>query len=600
MRYYFSFLTSAALLSTTVVSENGTKECKCVPGADCWPSAADFSALNVTLSGHLIQSLPPASVCYTNQPTYNSTTCDYVLENWFQSTFHASSPISIGWPWWAHNSCPPIYPNGTTVTGDTEAGKKGCTIGAYPAYAVNAMKEEHVVAAVNFAREKGVRLNIKSTGHSFHGRSTAFGSLSVWTHNMRGFEYHENFQAASCFSSNGTQMAFTVAAGERVRDVYTAAHEQNLIVVGGAAQDVGIVGWFSGGGHGPLSSTYGFGVDNVLEITIVTPDGALRTTNPCLNPDLFWALRGGGGGTFGVITSVTMKAYPSPRGSRHEFTMALKDPEKVTRYWDLVASVMSELPRLHAGGMQGYSIIFPPGFDGAISWEWRWGFNVWDKPNGTIESLFAPIAEKLNPHNGTTIVYTSQVYHYPSFFALWNATVGFEPVALTAAAFGSRLLPAAPLTEDTNRLARMLENITTQAEGLVSTPMLQAAPVANHNSAMIKETSITPAWRDAVLHFIVLDYFPDSVTHDEAKPVLDKMTYDRMATLKSLAPESGAYLNEADPYDPDWQYTFYGSNYPKLKEVKEKFDPESVLWCLSCVGSEEWAEESSGTLCKVA
>ena len=70
-------------------------------------------------------------------------------------------------------------------------------------------------------------------------------------------------------------------------------------------------GWLQGGGHGTLSPRYGLGVDNVLEIEIVTADGQLRTVNAYSSPDLFWALRGGGGGTWGVVTQATFKAYPS-------------------------------------------------------------------------------------------------------------------------------------------------------------------------------------------------------------------------------------------------------------------------------------------------
>jgi hypothetical protein len=303
-------------------------------------------------------------------------------------------------------------------------------------------------------------------------------------------------------------------------------------------------------GHGPLSSTYGFGVDNVLQIKIVTPQGVVLTANPCLHPDLFWALRGGGGGTFGVITSVTMKAYPSPQASRHTFTLAPTNADNLTGFWDTVASVISEFPRLNAGGMQGYSTIVPPGIDGAKTWKWSWGFNVYDKPNGTIESLFAPIAQKLAPENGTTIMYTSRLTHYRNFFALWNATVAFEPVAAVGAALGSRLLPAASLTEDKNRLARVLQNLTTRAEASPVSPRLEAYPIANHNLAMIDQTSITPAWRDATLHFIVIEYFRDSDPFAEAKPVFNRMTNERVSVLKSLAPDSGAYLNEVNSVLP--------------------------------------------------
>jgi FAD/FMN-containing dehydrogenase len=103
-------------------------------------------------------------------------------------------------------------------------------------------------------------------------------------------------------------MAATFAAGERVRNVYELAAKHDAVVVAGSAQDVGIMGWFTGGGHGPLSSTYGMGADNVLQIQIVTPTGDFLTANACQNPEIFWAIRGGGGGTFGVVTEVTMRA----------------------------------------------------------------------------------------------------------------------------------------------------------------------------------------------------------------------------------------------------------------------------------------------------
>ncbi|KAH7380170.1 hypothetical protein BKA66DRAFT_512927 [Pyrenochaeta sp. MPI-SDFR-AT-0127] len=600
--YLSSLLLIVGLVEARPTNDTVDQDCKCVPGDTCWPSPADFSSLNDTLSGQLVQGIPPASVCYSTEPNYNEKACEVVLANWFSSTFHASDPISIGWPWWANNSCPPIFPNGTSITGDVNAGNKGCSIGSFPVYSVNATTEAHVVAAVKFAKEKNIRLNVKSTGHSFQGRSTAFGSLSVWTHNMRGIVYHEDFQPESC-PLNATQMAFTIAAGERVRDLYEAANEHHAIVVAGSAQDVGIIGHFSSGGHGPLSSTYGLGVDNVLEARIVTPDGEVRTVNPCNEPDLFWALRGGGGGTFGVLVSVTMKAYPSPQSSRHTFFMSLINPDNQTVFWDLVAYIMSEFPRLKEGGMQGYSMLLPPGaipgLDMKVSWTWLWGFNLYGKPNGTAEALFAPIVEKLNPLNGSTIVFSSSVESYPDFFSLWNSTIGDEAVAVGGATLGSRLLPAESL-EDPERLSKVLQNLTTPSEGHVTTgQILQPHFVANNETGRDGSVSVTPAWGDAVLHFIIAEGFPDKDTFSEAQPVFKRMTYEHVAALKSLAPESGAYQNEADPFDPNWQYDFFGPNYARLRKIKENYDPESVLWCISCVGSETWAPDESGRLCKV-
>lgn len=79
-------------------------------------------------------------------------------------------PTSISYPLWAGTPCPPIFPNGTSVGGDPEAGDKGCTLGKYPSYVVNATGAEDIAAAIRWAAERNVRLNIKNTGHSHLGR----------------------------------------------------------------------------------------------------------------------------------------------------------------------------------------------------------------------------------------------------------------------------------------------------------------------------------------------------------------------------------------------------------------------------------------------
>lgn len=459
---------------------------------------------------------------------------------------------------------------------------------------------------VDFARDRNIRLNVKSTGHSFQGRSTGYGTISVWTHNMRGIQWHDDFQPESCSASNTTQMAATIAAGERVRDVYEATAKHNAVIVAGSAQDVGIMGWFSGGGHGPLSSTYGLGVSNVLQAKLLTPSGHLLTLNPCLNPDLFWAIRGGGGSTYGIITEVTMKAYPSPQTSGHVFSLTPTNPSNQTGFWDIVAFVMSELPRLKDGGLQGYSTIVPSPVvggeaGGSVGWmyTWSWGFYAFDKPNGTVEGLFAPIARELDRVNGTMVNYTSSVLHAPDFYTAWNMYVGDETVATSGATLGSRLIPAKPLIQDRQRLSRVLRNLSAIGTGRPYPPVLQPCLVANNQTGLNGDVSVTPAWKDAVLHFIVVEGFPDSYSYEQAKPVLDDLTYQRVAVLKSLAPESGAYFNEADPYDPNWQYTFWGKNYPRLRAIKKRVDPDGLLWCVSCVGSEEWVQVGSGKLCRV-
>lgn len=101
-----------------------------------------------------------------------------------------------------------------------------------------------------------------------------------------------------------------MGAGETWEGTYTFAHKHNLAVVGGTCGTVGVAGWLHGGGHSPLTTKYGMGADNLRQVEIVTPDGAVKIANECQNPDLFFAVRGGGGGTFGVVTNITYRALP--------------------------------------------------------------------------------------------------------------------------------------------------------------------------------------------------------------------------------------------------------------------------------------------------
>ncbi|KAG6806515.1 hypothetical protein H0H93_002847, partial [Arthromyces matolae] len=111
---------------------------------------------------------------------------------------------------------------------------------------------------------------------------------------------------------NSVGRAITVATGETTGDVYIFAAAHNSTFVGGYWPTLAASGgWVQGGGHSVLSPVYGLGADRVVEFQVVTPDGVLRTANSCQNTDLFQALRGGGGGTFGVVLQATHRVEPA-------------------------------------------------------------------------------------------------------------------------------------------------------------------------------------------------------------------------------------------------------------------------------------------------
>ncbi|KAL8739536.1 MAG: hypothetical protein Q9184_008589 [Pyrenodesmia sp. 2 TL-2023] len=180
-------------------------------------------------------------------------------------------------PNWENDACLPV---------------KGvhCDLQQYPRYTINATEASHVQAGVNFARTNNVRLIVRGTGHDFLGRSTAPDSLQIWTHNLRGLQWYDGFIPKGC--SMAASPAIKVAAGHRMFEVYDAAAAHGMTTIGGQDPSVGLGGHLTGGGHAPISGVYGLAADNVLEIEVVTPSGEIKTTNPCTNSDLWFALRG--------------------------------------------------------------------------------------------------------------------------------------------------------------------------------------------------------------------------------------------------------------------------------------------------------------------
>ncbi len=166
-------------------------------------------------------------------------------------------------------------------------------------YAVAAKDAYDIAAAVDFAREHNVRLVVKGGGHSYQGTSNAPDSLLVWTRHMNGITLRDD--------------AVTLGAGNVWLHAYDAVTTKaGRYVQGGGCTTVGVAGFVQSGGFGSFSKRYGTAAASLLEVQVVTADGTVRTANATTNPDLFWALKGGGGGTFGIVSSLTLRLHDLP------------------------------------------------------------------------------------------------------------------------------------------------------------------------------------------------------------------------------------------------------------------------------------------------
>jgi FAD/FMN-containing dehydrogenase len=180
---------------------------------------------------------------------------------------------------------------------------------------------EDVVEALSYARSHGLPVAPRGGGHCFAGRSSTTGLMV-------------DLSPLSAISvSRVTGARVTIGAGARLAEVYRGLSEHGLTIPAGCGPTVGITGLTLGGGLGLLGRRYGLTCDRLVAATIVLADGRVVTCDAEREPDLFWALRGSGGGQFGVVTSLVFHAVPSPAATRFTLTWPRARAAEVINAW---------------------------------------------------------------------------------------------------------------------------------------------------------------------------------------------------------------------------------------------------------------------------
>jgi FAD/FMN-containing dehydrogenase len=169
-----------------------------------------------------------------------------------------------------------------------------------PALIVRARSQRGVQAAICVARERGMRLSVLGAGYDWAGRGLCDGGLVIDLTRMRRVTIDAQAQVA------------TVTGGATVADVMAAAAPYGLVAAAGNVGAVGMTGLTLGGGYGPLNGRFGLASDNMLGAEVVLADGRIVTADATHEPELFWALRGGGG-NFGAVTSMRVRLHPLNR-----------------------------------------------------------------------------------------------------------------------------------------------------------------------------------------------------------------------------------------------------------------------------------------------
>ena len=446
-----------------------------------------------------------------------------------------------------------------------------------------------------------------------HRSSGAFG-LSIWTRNFKDIKRQRTWTVPG---SNETEDIFVFGSGANWGEILKAAMAEGRLVTTGQDPSVGPGGYIQNGGHGPLSSTYGLGSQQVLQVTVATTTGEVLVANDVENTDLFWAIRGGGGGQFGVVTEYVIKHFPQP--SNVVFGSMSISPigaAGVNSSWYAAAILLKALPDLMDAGIAGamtmasgqsslrFSQTVGNGTSGVVAGPVFW---AWNTTTDWMDNLIIPITTKIHAMGSNATLSVSYSANVVSNYSSFYKSISGSDTAGGGGVSASRLLGRAHLSDlpDQKLVSYLRRSLISEnaTAGTYATVGFSGGPGVQ-NAPQERWGSLLPAWKDAYLHFYVggaSTTINETTTSHAALRENGKWIEENKEPLfREWAPTSGAYLNEANPYNVQFKHDFYGDSYRGLVDVKRKYDSTQSLFVLAGVGSDGWDYDlQTGTLCRV-
>jgi hypothetical protein len=427
---------------------------------------------------------------------------------------------------------------------------------ATPAAVAYPRSTSDVQRLVDFARAHGLAPIPRCGGHSYAGYSTGSG-LVIDVAKLGGVRV------------SGSRA--NVGAGTRLIDMYSALAQHGVLVPGGSCPTVGISGLALGGGIGVLGRKYGLTADALSQLTVVTADGSALTANAGSHEDLYWASRGGGGRNFGIATSLHFKTRPLPA----------------------LAMFTLNYPWAAAGDL----------FGSWLGW-------IRNAPDELWSSCLLLSAGSSGLIARTTGVYVGSTSALASLLAKLRAAIGTAPSSssLSSATYLQAMLIEAGCADIT------LAQCHVQAPGSAGTlprtaflaksayyakppPSAGISTVVNAISSFQHELptlgggfafdsyggaiNAVAAAATAFVHRDALCQMQMTASLGPSTPSSTVASAQAWlnATAKSLAHHTNgqAYQNYIDPTLANWQHAYYGSNLPRLRTVKAKYDPDDVF-----------------------
>ena len=438
--------------------------------------------------------------------------------------------------------------------------------------------------------------------------------------------------------------AVTLGAGVIWEEAYDAVTTKaGAYVQGGGCTTVGVAGLIQGGGFGSFSKYFGLAASGLLEAEVVTADGSIRTVNAYKDPELFWALKGGGGGTFAVVSRLTLRVHDLPKdcGGAMLIVKANSDGDFQLLIAEFLKFYKTALFNPHWGESANFggdntldiSMMHIGLSDDVVMKTWQ-PFLEWLQQNGSAFSVHTiPLNSSFTTANraakwlvkktGKVSIESDPVISSsPTRFAWdekWDGEnrhwftkdprPGSNPVNVWYKAdtgqvefflweYDSVWLPAGLL--DSNSQSKLVEALF-DATRHTGVSLHFNKGLAGATSSVIEEarnTPMNPAVCDAFALAISAAaedaVFPAVHGHTaktEAGRKAARSVQDGMNVLRSVAPRGGAYISESSYFDADYQRSAWGENYKRLARVKRTYDPDGLFFVHHGVGSEGWSAD---------
>ncbi|HEX9376398.1 MAG TPA: FAD-binding oxidoreductase [Actinomycetota bacterium] len=409
-----------------------------------------------------------------------------------------------------------------------------------PAAVLRAANAGDVMAAVNFARDNGLELAVRGGGHSVPGFGTWDGALVIDLSGMRGVRVDP---AASTARAEG---------GATWGDFNAATYPFGLATTGGIISTTGVAGLTLGGGIGYLTRGFGLSIDNLVSADVVTADGRFLVASERENEDLFWALRGGGG-NFGVVTSLEFRLHPVKDIYGGPMFYELSEVENVLRFYrEYIADAPEQMGAFPAFQIAPPLPFIPEDRHGdtfvAIVACWAGPLEEGERALQPFHDVAPVVAEFVGPMPYPALNGAFDALLPPGLQHYWKASFVKE---LTDEAIGAHRVhgPEVPAVNST----------------------MHIYPI-NGAAHRVAPDATAFAYRDANFATVIAGVWPDP-SRNEANIAWVRDYYDATAPHS----EEGGYINFMAEDDQGRIRANYKGNYDRLVDIKRKYDPDNLF-----------------------